>query len=108
MRIERKLLLGLMTTLLLAACNNTSFKSAPNKRAADAVTPPPAEEKVFRLACQGNQGVARLVQDVKGNARTQVRLEGEFCGIETPVATGTMTVLFIVDYSGSMLNNDPE
>lgn len=91
----------------IAGCNNTSFKSEPIKRAADVEVPPPPVDKVFKLQCEGDQGTAQLVKDVTGDARTKVRLEGEFCGITSEVTGGSLAVMFLVDHSGSMKENDP-
>jgi hypothetical protein len=94
------------------ACNTTSFRSespkvnakAPAKE--DPKTPKKADA-TLKLACEDGKGEAHLVTDLKGTGETQVRLEGEFCGIEPTAANGKLTVLFGLDFSGSMKTNHP-
>jgi Mg-chelatase subunit ChlD len=94
------------------ACNSTDFKSAtpkqPNPAKEDVPQTKPPVSKTFKLACEKTGGgEAHLVEQVSGDARTQVRIEGEFCGISEVEAKGNLTVLFVVDLSGSMQANDP-
>lgn len=100
--------MGLMT--LLSACNDTSFKSQNPKRGADVTVKEPdrkSSDATLKLACEDGKGDAHLVTDLKGTEATMVQLEGEFCGIPAGTSTGKLTMLFVVDFSGSMIANDP-
>ena len=101
----------------LVACSDTSFNGRSGK-----TTPPPASQvepkpgtnegeatvRSLNVTCPPGGGEAHLVTDVTGAKATTVHLEGDFCGVTSPqTASGALSVLFIVDWSGSMGTNDP-
>lgn len=104
---------GLMALLMTGTgCNDTSFKSeTPRKEESATVRKPEKPKKqsdaTFKLECKDGKGEAKLVTELKGTEGTTVKLEGEFCGIPTGTSTGNLTVLFLLDFSGSMRDNDP-
>jgi len=105
---EKALLVALGVSLF--ACTDTSFKAGADKKGATVPvnqTPLQPTDKTLRLECTNGQGEARLVTDVRGTAHTTARIEGEFCGLGTATQTGHLTALFVIDFSGSMQNNDP-
>ena len=94
----------------LGACNSSSF----NGEAARRQSPPPnnaknrpVADKYYKLACENGTGAANLVTQLSGASSTTVSLEGEFCGLPAKVASGQVTVFFVVDMSGSMALSDP-
>lgn len=103
------------------ACNSTSFQADAPKKGAQVQKPsvlpspsasPPAPagdppNQTLKLVCETNGGEAHLVTELKGTKTTIVRIEGEFCGVTATNTGGPLTVLFILDYSGSMNSNDP-
>jgi uncharacterized protein YegL len=100
---------------LLGACNQSNFAGGGAKRGADAKPVDPKQdadsrksERELKLACENGQSEAKLVTEVTGQISTTVRLEGEFCGLGSEASGGDLTVLFVLDYSGSMSRNDPE
>ncbi len=111
-------LVGVVAALSLsAACNDASFKGSGARKGADATVQTPEHQdespisrktdKTLKLACTDGKSDARLVTEVKGAESTTVRLEGEFCGLGSDAKAGKLTVLFVLDYSGSMKFNDP-
>lgn len=89
-----------------SACGDSSFKgSTPRKPSLEAK---PASEKVLNVACSGTNGEATLVTDLSGTARDLFKIEGEFCQLPaTEGKTGELDIVFSIDFSGSMKQNDP-
>lgn len=107
-RLGGLLVATLMSTLVGAGCNDTAFKSQnPRKAEAQTARDPKKSDAALKLLCEGGKGEARLVTDLKGSEATSVRLEGEFCGIPDGSASAKLTMLFVLDVSGSMRDNDP-
>jgi hypothetical protein len=106
------------------ACSNTSFTGGDNKKAANALpkpTPPTStatgtvtstgtnvSSQQLNLSCPNGQGTATLNTAVTGAQNTTVTLVGEFCGVSPSAAPSKLNVLFIIDWSGSMRDNDPD
>lgn len=99
----------------LSGCNKSSFAGGgdqkkarsnpvdPNHQDADSKK----SDRSLKLQCKDGQSEAKLVTEVTGQASTTVRLEGEFCGLGSAAKNGDLTVAFVLDYSGSMRENDP-
>jgi hypothetical protein len=88
-----------------AACNTTNFKSNTPKAPAPATK---TEEKTLKLTCDPAQDNSSLVTDVVSTSKTSVKLEGEFCHLDKQSLAGELMVLFLLDFSGSMMENDPD
>jgi hypothetical protein len=108
-KIWKKIVIGVWCSAL-GACNSSSFNGEAGRRQA----PPPNDaknrplaDKFYKLACENGTGDANLVTQLAGASSTTVSLEGEFCGLPSKVASGQVTVFFIVDLSGSMALSDP-
>ena len=83
-----------VTTLIIAAgCSKAEFSGDTGKRAA---RPPQVIEKTISLSC----GSDAPAQTIELDARDTLKLtmQGEFC----PTANNDLTVLFVLDASGSM------
>jgi len=108
----------------LSSCNKSSFTGNSPKTPAVAPppTPPPATPtptpspsptpaplppvtQTTRLTCDQLSDPAAPPLQVHAPAGANLKLivQGELC----PISTGALTVLFIVDWSGSMAQNDP-
>lgn len=98
---------GVLGTIALVGCGETSFKSGNNKKSADLVKPKDPVHNTLKLKCDDANGSAKLTTAFAGDNRSQVKIEGEFCGVEESTSEGKLTVLFVVDRSGSMEENDP-
>ena len=96
----------LTTSIFLVSCGESSFKgTTPKKKSAEAT---PASEKVLKVSCSGTNGVATLVTDISGTSRDLVKIDGEFCQLPAgEKKTGELDIVFTIDFSGSMKNNDP-
>lgn len=96
----------LVTTLALAgaACNDSEFSGATKNRAAQEAPAIPAKVIPVQLTCNdaAMSDTAKNIS-VKGNRKDKVQIKGEFC----PRAYAELTVMFVVDISGSMADNDP-
>lgn len=101
------------TLALVYGCGSTSFTSNSNHGATNIEkvtpgTPTPDEPQTLKLECAGGQGEAHLVTALKGGKSKPVRLEGEFCGGSVSTSgVDALTVVFVIDWSGSMQTNDP-
>ena len=63
--------------------------------------------KSLAFSCPQGQGDAHLESDVLGATHTLVRLKGEFCGVLPQSTAAPVTIMFVLDWSGSMETNDP-
>ncbi len=99
-------LLICLTAFGAQACNETSFKSGNEKKPGEQVTPvlQPTNQNI-KIPCK--DGVSKLVTTVTGSAKTSLVVDGEFCGVPGKTETGKLTAFFILDFSGSMQQNDP-
>ena len=59
------------------------------------------KSKIFTLGC--NDPASKRNVEVELNADATVKVKGDFC----PSSTGRLTVMLVVDFSGSMTANDP-
>lgn len=99
----------LATAALCISCNPGNFRGGGNKGevppAAPAQPPPPVVPglQVVKLACEGENPSTNSFSSIQGKSSDSLRIEGEFC----PSVFGEMSILFVVDFSGSMAQNDP-
>jgi hypothetical protein len=84
--------------LLTAACNKTSFGGTAAKKPAAVQH----GDKEVTAACNANPTI-----DVSGTAPYSVTVKGSFCDVPTQTTAGAPTVMFLIDVSGSMAQNDP-
>jgi hypothetical protein len=89
----------------VASCSSGKFTSqehAPNPK-----HELPPVFTTIKLPCQGLETPKKL-EYIKGFTNTRVILEGELCHqAESQVINSELTILFAVDFSGSMGSNDP-
>ena len=114
----------LSSCVLLAACgdgtkfggNTGATQSADATPAPDAPPPapapaaiPPPPTKSLSLTCpSGGTGQAHLETSLASAKGTKVQLQGQFCNVTAAAAASSLTVAFIIDWSGSMSVNDPD
>ncbi len=95
-----------LTALGAQGCNETSFKSGADKKPGAQVTPVlQPTHKNIKIPCKN--GESKLVTTLSGSVKTSLVVDGEFCGIPGNTETGKLTVFFVLDFSGSMQQNDP-
>lgn len=96
---------------LLASCNESAFTGSTRRQESFQPNQPaknrPPADKYLKLACENGTGEARLMTEVAGGLATTVSLEGEFCGMPAKSSSGTLSVFFVIDMSGSMALSDP-
>lgn len=100
---------GLVSMLMLTSCSSDNFKGGGNK----GEVPPRAQPSVLapevpglhniKLTCEGENPSTNSFTNLQGKSTDSVRIDGEFC----PSAFAEMSILFVVDFSGSMAGNDP-
>ena len=100
------------TALLIAGCGGTQFAGNNGQKAGSAVpsknTPAGNISAKVRVGCDSAASAAAQEQSFTGGAGTTVALTGDFCGQGlTETSSEQLTVLFVFDFSGSMLANDP-
>lgn len=94
-----------LSAVLAQGCNETSFKSGNKKEPGEQTPISKPTQKSIKIPCK--DGESKMSTTVSGSVKTSVSIEGEFCGIPGKTAEGNLTAFFILDYSGSMLRNDP-
>jgi hypothetical protein len=87
------LAVSLIPLTILAACSKAEFTGDAGKRAID---PPKVIEKTVTLGCDASDATQVIELDARDTL--SLKLGGEFC----PTATNDLTVLFVLDASGSM------
>lgn len=97
--------LPLLSTALLVGCNETSFKSGNKKEPGEATPVQKPAQKNIRIPCEN--GTSKVTTSLSGSTKTSVVIDGEFCGIPANTVEGKLTAFFVLDFSGSMLRNDP-
>ncbi len=95
--------LTIATGLLTAfGCGSNSFKGGGNNgQKAAAPAPLSGAASFVNLPC-ATSGIPSI-QTVEGPADKMIQAQGEFC----PNSLAQLSVLFVVDFSGSMRKNDP-
>jgi uncharacterized protein YegL len=89
----------------VVACGKSSFKGGAT---APIVQEPKRVDHTLTATCDEATGVSRLETQLTGTEKTYVTLTGEFCGLKaTDEVAKPVTILFVVDISGSMRTNDP-
>ena len=94
----------LATAALCISCNPGNFRGGGNRgeppAPAPAQPPPPVIPglQVVKLACEGENPSTNSFSSIQGKSSDSLRIEGEFC----PSVFGEMSILFVVDISGSM------
>jgi hypothetical protein len=100
---------GLFVCLAAVAaqgCNQTSFQSGAEKKPGEQVAPVlQPTQKNIKIPCK--DGESKLVTTLSGSSKTSLVVDGEFCGIPGNTETGKLTAFFVLDFSGSMQENDP-
>lgn len=102
----KKLTLVAMLICVAASCSDSKFSGTA--RVAPPVEATAAGEKLFHVDCIGDQSNSSLTTDFSGPINSTIRLEGEFCKLNaTPGQGSDLSVIFVLDFSGSMRTNDP-
>jgi hypothetical protein len=107
-----RLALALAAALLMAGCGGTQFAGNSGKKPGAVVpsknTPGGNISAKVRVGCDSAASTTAQEQSFTGGAGTTVALSGDFCGQGlTETSSEQLTVLFVFDFSGSMLINDP-
>lgn len=102
-----------LTFLMGLSCSNENFRGGGNKveptpipatvAATPTPTPPTPGVQSLKLTCDGNNSSTNSFTSLQGKSTDSIKIEGEFC----PSVFAEMTILFVVDFSGSMATNDP-
>ncbi len=92
-----------MAAMIMAACNDSEFKGNVGRKAAEEAPAEPAKILPVNLTCLDSDANASTKSiSVKGKRHDKIKIQGEFC----PRAYANLTVLFVIDVSGSMGDND--
>lgn len=87
-----------ISVFAIVGCGESAFKGSSQK--------PQPRTEVVNLAC--GQNAASLVPPVEGVAGTRVKIHGSLCALtQDAVKVPKTSVVFVIDYSGSMATSDP-
>lgn len=92
---------------MAVSCNDAGFSGNNGKKAKQSQAAKPSAKFDTQLNIPCVDGKSLLVKKLSGTNDPIVSLEGEFCGSAKLSAESKLTVLFIVDSSGSMRSSDP-
>jgi hypothetical protein len=92
---------------LISACNDAGFSGDAPKKAKPPTPakPSPAADTDLVVPCIDGKG--KLVKKLSGIDDPVVSLEGEFCNSASLAGNEGVSILFVVDGSGSMMQSDP-
>ncbi len=95
---------GLVMASILVACGESKFSGSTQRKAAVPPPVPAIKDVPLQLACNDSDpdGSTKTVA-IKGKRSDRVMIQGEFC----PRSYANMNVVFVIDVSGSMQDNDP-
>jgi hypothetical protein len=96
-----KVLFTISMLIPIVSCKGNSFQSG----GANANRP---RTETINLVCGTNEGVS-AAPNFRGIGGTSVRVSGELCSVrEQSVSSEPISLIFVIDYSGSMAQADPE
>ncbi len=108
LRLLLRSLMGPFVYLMVASsCNDSGFSGDNGKKVKQALPARPILEPDTQLSIPCVDGKGQLVKKLSGVNDPVVALEGEFCGSAQLSSGAPLTVLFIIDGSGSMRTSDP-
>lgn len=98
--LDQLKILSAAVVLVLAACNDDGFRGS-----GDGVR---ARRGNIDSVCAGNAQASQGDGEISGLGGTKIKVSGEFCTVSLDAGLDpALTVLFVVDFSGSMEGADP-